>query len=552
MDKKINLEQNLLALSKNNPDLSSRISGVEIRQNNYIFQESRSTDIVPSWLTPGSSLPLHSMVDPHREAKRLMDSIKEEGFIILLGLGGGYYAEAALEHKKIGLVLALDFNISSIKELFCSKDYTKILSDNRFHLIIDAAEYEIENFILRFYQPLLYGGIQTLPLRARIQGDNDVFTKTRLTIEASIKKVSADLSVQSYFGSRWFSNILRNLKKAEKNNNILPSIKKAAVIAAGPSLNLQVKSLREKKNDLFIIATDTSLPCLLSNDVCPDAVVSIDCQHISYSHFMGGLPKDTLLFIDLVSPPLIASQSKNIHFFSGNHPLTTYICKTWRPFPMVDTSGGNVTYTSVALAEILGAESIELYGADFSYPLGLSYARGTYIYTCIEFMQKRLASLESYHSALLYRGPLTKITRDTSWYYESQSLKFYRQKLEEKCQVSDFSLIPQEGLGAPIMVSNINKGIKVYKSDYSPKAAATSAENLLLHVKNSIQSLPQPMKDFNYLQLLTDDERIIFNTILPVAATLKRRFPLLNTNDLVERTREYCVNEIIRVLRIID
>ena len=322
------------------------------------------------------------------------------------------------------------------------------------------------------------------------------------------------------------------MKRAEKSEDSLPPVHRAAITAAGPSLNLQIPELRKRKNGLFLIASDTSLPCLLSEGIIPDAVVSIDCQHISYYHFMAGLPEESLLFVDLASPPLVASRSEKVRFFSGNHPLTSYISQVWRPLPVVDTSGGNVTYASVALAERLGAEYIELYGADFSYPAGLSYARGTYIHPHFEMRQNRLASLESLHSAFLFRGPFVKKTGKNGWYYESPSLSFYRERLQEKCRTSDFTLIPHEGLGAPIEVPL--KG-----ADRKPETGFGSFDRTAL-----IRA-----EDFlvQYREAIKKNDRLVFTTLLPLAAALKRRYPELKSADIIEKTRKYCIEEIERI-----
>ena len=169
---------------------------------------------------------------------------------------------------------------------------------------------------------------------------------------------------------RWFSNIVRNILNIDidAQDAPFPAVKHVSIAAAGPSLDIQLPRLLETRNNTFLMATDTSLPALLQASLTPDAVVSIDCQHISYLHFMLGLPCP--LYLDLASPPLVASRSPRPRFFSSSHPLTRYVSHKWHPLPAVDTSGGNVTYAAMSLADSLGAEVITLYGADFAYPLG--------------------------------------------------------------------------------------------------------------------------------------------------------------------------------------
>jgi hypothetical protein len=542
MDKQYFFERNLLALSGIDPALCTRLSAAETTHGYYRFLESRSNETIPAWVdASGSAHPLHSLMDPKKEGKRLMDTLGNEGLVILLGLGGGFYAQAALEREETSLVLVIEYNINSVAELLSSKDFAALFQDPRFHILIDPPDENLEEYILDIYQPVLSGGIRTFPLRARTEFEMEAFSGAGEAIESALAKVSADYSVQAYFGTRWFSNVVKNLKKAENSPSSLPPIRRAAVAAAGPSLNKQIPEILERRKSFFLIAADTSLPTLVSEGIIPDAVISIDCQHISYYHFMEGLPEETLLFLDLASPPLVASRSKEPHFFSGGHPLTRYISRTWRSFPELDTSGANVTYAALSLAEKLGAQAIEVYGADFSYPLGLSYARGTYIYPYFEIRQNRLSSLEALHSNFLYRSPLEKkINVDGSWYYETKSLKFYREKLEEKSLLMKSEIIPVRGMGAPVSIAAKNRSYAMNRdlSIFSQGPARIGAEKFLALYKQGIKALPHIGKD------LSDEEHTVLTTLLPAAAAFKRRMPLLKPCELIEETKAWCIKEI--------
>jgi len=558
MNKNYIFDRNLLALSQKNPELCSRLSGAETGGNRYKFLESRGGELIPAWVDPaGAAHPLHSIMDPRREAKRLIDSTESEGFVILLGLGGGYYAEAALERKDIGILLVIEYDLNGLAELLCHSNYAHLFGDSRFRLLADLPEEELEQQILNMYQPVLYGGIKVIPLRSRTTHDSKPFASAGAAIERAIDKVSADYSVQAYFGNRWFSNIIRNLKSAGGSQGILPPINRAAVTAAGPSLSAQIPALLEKRKEVFLIAADTSLPCLLHAGIKPDAVISIDCQNISYYHFMDGLPEEVHLFLDLASPPLLATRSRKRQFFSGGHPLTRYISRFYRSLPELDTSGGNVTYAALSLAEQLGAREIELYGADFSYPQGVTYARGTYIYTFFGNRQNRFASMEAQASAFLFRTPLEKKIRadGKSWYYESRALRFYREKLEEKSRRMEAAILPVAGMGAPISVKNRNtreerssssrRSLKVFSSG----RPLMSAEEFLGLYRNEIENLPSGEKNAaDYLASLKAETQTVFTTILPAAAAIKRRRPQSGFQELLEETKGYCLKKIDAVL----
>ncbi|GHU81652.1 hypothetical protein FACS189468_4680 [Spirochaetia bacterium] len=573
-DKQFFFERNLLALSKTDPALCSRLSTAETTQGLYKFVESRTGKTVPAWAgSGGAAHPLHSIVDPQKEGARLISTIKDEGFVIFLGLGGGFPIAAALEREDIHQVLAVDYDINGIAELLASRDYIHIFNDPRFRLLVDLSGPALEQYLVNAYRPVLHGSIRVLPLRGRTEYDEEKFGDAGTALKAAIDRVSQDYSVQAYFGTRWFSNIIRNLPQAESPCGPLPPIYRAAVTAAGPSLDLQLPRLARERSSLFLIATDTSLSSLLSSGLEPDAVISIDCQHISYYHFFEGLPEKTLLFLDLASPPLVASRSKNPRFFSGGHPLARYVCRAWRSFPVLDTSGGNVTYAALSLAKRLGAEQIDLYGADFSYPLGRTYARGAYIYPFFENRQTRLSPLENHFSSFLFRSPsLTRLETEApslpsspgkTWYYETRSLAFYREALEKKARSMEGMIHPVPGLGAPIRIEHrIEKPTLGAKTFFNPRPNRTirlfasgaprgTARDFLASYRKGIEQLPPLGENLSaFLEQLGEEETALFTTLLPQGAALKRRNPELKNGEVLEEVRAHSLQELARVLEV--
>ena len=552
MDKRYFFERNLLALSRRDPGLCARLSAAETTLYHYKFLESRSGDVIPAALDgSGAAHPLHSMVDPLREGRRLVESLKDEGFVVFLGLGGGYHVEAALEKDHIRRVLVIEYDIDGLAELLSAREYIRVLQDPRLFLLVDLSPAELEKIVLELYQPALFGGIRVLPLRTRTALRGDIFGRAVEALERAIGKVSRDYSVQAYFGTRWFSNIVRNIPRAEEPAAPLPPIGRAAVTAAGPSLEGQLPRLRERRKSFFLIAVDTSLPCLLSGDIVPDAVISIDCQHYSYYHFIQGLPSEVLLFLDLAGPPLVASRSAQPRFFSGGHPLTRYISMNWRSFPEIDTSGANVTFAAVSLAEKLGAPALELYGADYAYPQGQSYARGTYIHPYFEIRQNRLSPLESLFSSFLYRGPLVKKSRaGDSWYYETDSLRFYREKLEEKSRDMAMEILPIPGMGAPVELTPSRRDSGGFPGPirlFSSGKPRSRGRAFLVQYGREIRKLPFPKREASLgLQDLSPDEGRVLTTLLPAAAAIKRKNPSLDTFELMEEVKDWCAGEIER------
>jgi hypothetical protein len=551
MENRMIFERNLLALSVSNSRLCARLSAAQTTRGRYRFLSARTQELVPAAVdASGTARSLHSLVDPRKEAVRVVSTVKGGGLLILFGLGGGYVAEAALDRGDIHALIVVEYDLDGIAELLATKEYLRLFGDPRFYLLVDPEPQDIEAAILETYRPALSGGIAVLPLRARTDILNDRFNAAADTVKATIDAISDDYSVQAYFGKRWFANAIRNLLAADAPVVPLPPARRIAIAAAGPSLDQQLKRLAQERKALFLLATDTSLPALLSAGIPPDAVISIDCQHISYYHFMDGYPASAPLFLDLASPPVVASRVSAPRFFSGGHPLTVYAASRWRSFPRIDTSGGNVTYAAVSLADALGAELIELYGADFSYPEGEPYARGTYIHPYFQRAQNRTLPLEGLFANFVFRNDTLRIERqDQSWRYETKPLAAYRDRLEKLASHLQGDLVPIKGRGAPISVPPARSRRHGTIPALSPGKANMGGREFLSLYAEEIRALPPLTGSVaSYFNSLDDDQRDVLMTLLPSAAPIRRRTPDLTPGETLEEVRAYCLEELGRVL----
>jgi hypothetical protein len=529
----------------------------------YRFLEARNGDPVPVLRGPAGDRPLHSLFDPRREGERLISTLHGEDFLIFLGFGGGYQLEAALERPETDRVIVVEFGIRGFAELLGLRDLRGPVTDARVRLLVDPPPGALERLIPDLYLPVLSRAIITLPLRPRVEAEARAFALAGEEIRAALGRISSDYSVQAHFGIRMFGNTLRNMLRAGKEAPLLPRFCRAAVCAAGPSLDSQIPRIAEakgRKDAPYLITTDTSLPALLSGGLEPDAVISLDCQHISYRHFIpprrsplktgAGIPPHIPLFLDLASPPPLASLAARPVFFTAGHPLGAYLGARWRPFPRIDGSGGSVTHAAVSLAESLGAQEIELYGADFSYPQGRTYARGTYIFPYFEARQNRLEPLEALFSHFLYRSPLEKKISGpaAAWYYETETLARYRESLKSAGRGARLLFAP--GLGTRSAPRPAAPGGPVAGTP-TAGAPVVEAREFLARYREQIRALPPATPGGSagtYLAGLGDEEGRILATLLPLAAALRRKAGERGELGIIGETKDYAAGLIDRLL----
>ncbi len=542
------LQRNLLAISATDPELAARISKA-VRDPSVRRESARTGDPIPLLRGPAGDLALHSRVDPIREAERLAAAYPSGGFIVFLGLGAGYGIRPFLDRPTTGGVLVVEYSLGLLRAILEEFDLAPVLSDRRVRLLADPDEPTLERAIFEAYIPILTGDLAAVPLRARVDSDPGNFSEAVDAVRRVISRVSDDYSVQAFFGRRWFSNTVRNLYATETSVRPLAPVQEAIVTAAGPSLDGLAQELEKTRKGRYLIATDTSMGALLARGIVPDAVVSIDCQHISYYHFLNPVPEGVPLVLDLASPPSVSRRARRVHFFSSGHPFCRFVSAHFRPFPSLDTSGGNVTHAAVSLADTLGARRIFLYGADFSYPRGASYARGTYIHRYFRLRAGRKSPQEGLFASFLYRN--LQVDResdpDGTFRYVTKPLQAYRQRLEAFAATLSGELIPVRGSGVEIRVPRIASGSVDSSrrlSLFAPGRATCTAREFLESYRDGLASLPElSAPSILSLRNLPPEKQDLWTTLLPAAAALRKGLgdERILQPELMERTRAWAL-----------
>ncbi len=527
------LNVNMLALSSSQPTLSVKL-GKEPPSQAVTIKTSRSGLPVPVLQHENREYSLHSKIDPVREGERFFKSSPSSGYLVFLGFGAGYHIRPFLRDSNISGIIIIDFDSSLFKSLLTTIDLRDFFLDQRVRFLIDPGPEEITKEMLDNYLPAVSGNLQVLQLRSRVHMEREKFTNVQKHIQMIIKSISEDYSVQSYFGKRWFTNSIRNLNIAETSTTTLAPVRNALITAAGPSLEAQLPELKKQIPRGTLIATDTSLPFLLKNDIVPDLVISIDCQHITYHHFMYGYPKEVPLVLDLASPHHLTNRTNKLVFFTSGHPFSKYVNNVWRQFPYIDTSGGNVSHAAVSLAEALGAQHILLFGADFSFPEGKSYTRGTYLYPYFHTLTSRKEPLEHHFFSFLLRNDnIIKVKEDGFLRYTTSPMISYKERLEQASAKLTAKLIPMTGKGetlkpAPRTVERRSSG--VIGTLFSAGAASLTWREFILNYAAEVNKLPLPQESLSdYRSSLSKEQKDIVTTLLPAAAAIRREHEIQGT-----------------------
>ena len=520
-------QRNIAALIKANPGLANVLSNAK-ESNQISFRKSKTEKMVPFFNTGFREIPLHSQVDPEKEGIRFTHGQTDNGYLIFLGIGAAYHIMPFLDNQKITNIVLVDSHIDILKSVLNIIDLSRLILDPRTAIFVSPTQNEVKEHLLGTYTPFISGSLTAIPLRSVANIEQEFYQKIRVEIEDSLNLIRTDSATQAKFGKLWFKNTALNLERLVQSNTRIASINNAIITGAGPSLEHQIPKLQSLQKRTFLIAVDTSLPTLLANDVVPDCVISIDCQHISYLHFMQGFPQNVPLVMDIGSPPLLTRASVPTIFYASGNPFSRYITENWLPFPSLDTSGGNVTQSALSLAIRLNANVITVYGADYCFLRGKTYSRGTYIYSYFDAISNRIRSIEGQHADFMYgANPLVcEGAENGTLRYSTPMLQSYRRDLRIFAEKMNFSMetMPDNVLlfkGPRTTTARNNP--QYFGIDPEDSIKDKSYTDLLSIFCDRLKCLPELKTPLTtYFDNISIHDRSIWNCLYPVAASLSK------------------------------
>ncbi len=539
------IERNLLALSANHPELGRLITRTDPSPAVGIM-ESRSGLPVPVYRGSGRPVQTHSTVDPQTEGLRFFRNYGGAGYLVFLGLGGGYQVRPFIDNSDSSRIIVVEKEPAFVRAVLERIDMRPILLDPRVRLLAGESAQQIKSFLLSDYLPAIYGNLKTVPLRPSVEAGGRYYTELIQSIRELIGMVADDYTVQAQFGKKWYVNTLANLPAVQRSTVTVKPVQRAFITGAGPSLESQIPELRTIRDTGFLIASDTSLTALLGYGIKPDLVISIDCQLVGYHHFLRGMPERVPLLLDLASPPVLTRLSQNSAFFASSHPLSLYLSSHWRRLPYIDTSGGNVSHAAVSVADFLGAKQIYLLGIDFSYPEGKAYCRNTYLYPLFRSQESRLNPLENlFLSFILKNTTIMKDRVQGALRYTTRPLIGYKERLERSLHSWDAQVIQLPGKGVPLEFKPKDPQERRHQGRILAAGAPnTDWRTFLNGYLQELEALPRPSSPISrYLYDLDKDQHALWFTLFPAAAAFREHDPQDETREhrLLSRVRDWSI-----------
>ncbi len=327
-------------------------------------------------------VPYHSIYDPKREALKFYGTyaIEKADVVFHFGWGLGYCGEVLRDRlKETARVFVFEPSEQVFKLSQRLSHNREILNDSRFRFVAGSE-------VSQFFDNWILDGCQetdellwlTWPQARTLYGN--LAGSLKESYQNRLRDRAANLLTHFQNGRMYFENTLANAEYHSDPDagRLFGQFRNVplAIISAGPSLDRNIRELREMSSRCFLMAVDTALRPLLAAGIEPHAVVIADPTELNARHVVGALPKSTFLIAEqAVHISALRAASRRFLFGLGLFPDPLF---TKFGFGK-STLGvwGSVATAALDLACRMGANPVITVGQDFAYTWDRTYARNT-------------------------------------------------------------------------------------------------------------------------------------------------------------------------------
>lgn len=374
-------EKNIEMIKESQPKLAKKLLEFESKGIYNLVENKNGEKIIEK---TGYKERFISKYNPKRDAKKAIVDINFEvnaGIYIVLGLEFGYKLEALLEHySEKMMIIVLESDLELLKFNLENKDYTNILKDKNIFFISGEFDDKIYRSTL---QGILYGGLY-ISENVFVTKPTTNFVDEIKFFKENVEYIKREMGLFIFKLGNSSDDTLMGLKNRMRNvnrflekpgvNELLENYedvyknKPAVVVASGPSLEKNIKYLKDYQDKILILACDGSYERLKKEGIKCHAVGSIERVLKTYEAFYKDkeFDKDIMMLSPSVVRPEIIDMFED-RFISFYKPEYHGI---W--LASIDDKGSFFNGSSVAhllfgFAQKMQCDPIILIGQDLAY-----------------------------------------------------------------------------------------------------------------------------------------------------------------------------------------
>ena len=378
------MADNNVIYNKNMEVLKKRYEGVA-----YIIENAKDGTKIISINRENKILYLNGKYAPRKFIEQEIENLGKINYmasIFIVGLGNGLFIKELLKKtEKTVNIVVYEPSVSLFLKVLEEIDITELFENRPIGFIIDGINEEEAEGIIN--QNINFNNL--IFLKKYIQPNYDeIYSKKTVEFLKKIGKKINDIIILENtiicFSGSFVKNILNNIQylcdnyQARQLFDVLPRNIPGILVSAGPSLNKNIKELKNAKNKAFIIAVDTAVKPLLKAGIEPDIMIMVDGEKPKELFEMEGIEK-----IPLVMSVTASSEVANYHtgkkfFFGEGEGYVNGIFKQLGKSLYGLETGGSVATNAMSLLVKLGYSTIILVGQDLALTDNKTHADGTF------------------------------------------------------------------------------------------------------------------------------------------------------------------------------
>lgn len=325
---------------------------------------------------------VHSLYNVNREIDNLLKNIDDtkDCIYFVYGLGMGHHIEA-LKSKisNNSYIYVVERNLDIVVNFLSNRELNSILGGNVLLFFGDEEILisEISRKTLYFNIMPLFVNTKTVMLHSyeKIYKSWIVDFNTNLMniVRHSLFILGNDMN-DTIIGIK---NNFENIEELIKSSDLEPIKNKyenvpLIIVSAGPSLDKNIKDLKEAEGKSIIIATDATLSTLKKHKIKPDGVVSIERILATYEKFYKGKEIDE--DIVLISPPVIREEifktmknNKKLICLKKGEKINEWINNDILGDNRLLDMGTSCAHIAFSIGKYMGANPIIFIGQDLAF-----------------------------------------------------------------------------------------------------------------------------------------------------------------------------------------
>ena len=375
------LEKNLKFIEKQNIELYNKLKQLPQEQNKIEILETKDGN----YTVKVDAKLLHSLYRPQKEAEKIINNVELENkkIILVFGFGFGYYIEEISKRINEDVeIFIFQEDLQILNEALRYRDFEAIFKKDNIYFFTTNQKYEMLEKFEKHFKVGLLPEYEIIKHKIEYERNKKEYTKVYEYIKNMLSTHLVNSSTIFEFSKLWQKNRFYNLKHFANSIGVDKFFEKfknkpIIIVAAGPSLDKNIKYLHWIKNKAIIIAVGTVLKKLEKEKIIPDLIVSLDAGEANWEHFRRvDYEKIPILYELMINTKILDHHIGEKIIFASTDIISEWGEEILGKKGFIK-SGGTVALTGYDFAVKIGGNPIILLGQDLAYSGGKTHASST-------------------------------------------------------------------------------------------------------------------------------------------------------------------------------